>query len=209
VGEEGGSYSSDGATAGYRWFVDPLDGTTNFAHRLPIFSVSLALAGGDGLPLVGVVYDVMRRECFAAAKGRGATLNGQPIHVSDTPTLAVSMMITGFPYDRWTDPENNIEHWGNFVLRAQGERCMGSAALDLAYIAAGRGDGYWESKLHPWDIMAGALLVTEAGGRVTDYLGNPDVFSPKRPKVVASNGHIHDEMLQVLALGKDAPRPGI
>jgi myo-inositol-1(or 4)-monophosphatase len=207
VGEEGGAYAQEGETADYRWFVDPLDGTTNFAHGLPIFSVSMALTGSDGKPVLAVVYDPTRDETFAAAKGLGATLNDQAIQVSETESLGAALVISGFPYDKWTTTENNLENWSNFVVRTQGERRLGSAALDLCYVAAGRADGYWEGKLHQWDMMAGALIVTEAGGRVTDYEGGTDLYGLKRPFLVSSNGHIHEEMLEVIRLGKDAPRP--
>lgn len=207
VGEEGGAYAHEGTNGDYRWFVDPLDGTTNFAHGLPIFSVSMALTGPDGRTILAVVYDPTRQETFAAAKGHGATLNGEPLQVSATESLGASLVISGFPYDKWTTNENNVDNWGNFVVRTQGERRLGSAALDLCYVAAGRADGYWEGKLHQWDMMAGVLLVLEAGGRVTDNQGGTDFYGVKRPFIVATNGLIHDQMLDVIRLGKDAPRP--
>lgn len=206
VGEEGGAYEHAGTNGDYRWFVDPLDGTTNFAHGLPIFSVSMALTGPDGKPIVAVVYDPTRRETFTAAKGHGAALNGQPLQASETESLGASLVISGFPYDKWTTDENNVDHWGNFVVRTQGERRLGSAELDLCYVAAGRADGYWEGKLHQWDMMAGVLIVLEAGGRVTDYQGGTEFYDVKRPFIVATNGLIHDQMLEVIRLGKDAPR---
>lgn len=206
VGEEGGAYEHAGTNGEYRWFVDPLDGTTNFAHGLPIFSVSMALTGPDGKPIVAVVYDPTRRETFTAAKGHGAALNGQSLQVSETESLGASLVISGFPYDKWTTDENNVDNWGNFVVRTQGERRLGSAELDLCYVAAGRADGYWEGKLHQWDMMAGVLIVMEAGGRVTDYQGGTEFYDVKRPFIVATNGLIHDQMLEVIRLGKDAPR---
>lgn len=206
VGEEGSNYQPVDAN-GYRWYIDPLDGTTNFAHGLPHFSISMALTNADGWPIVGIVYDPMRDECFAATKGGGATLNGQSVHVSSTERLAGSVVASGFPYDKWTDPENNAAQWGHFVVRSQGVRRMGSAALDLAYVGAGRFDGYWEQKLQRWDVLAGILVVLEAGGTVTDYAGDPSGITVARPRLVASNGLIHAEMLDVLRLGETAPRP--
>lgn len=197
--EEGGE--SGPAQSGWAWLVDPLDGTTNYAHGFPIFAVSLA-ALYRGRTEVGVVYDPLREECFTARRGAGAALNGSPIHVSTTNSLRDSLLATGFPYDVWTSPENNLVHFANFVLRAQGVRRPGAATLDLAYVACGRLDGFWELKLHAWDVAAGALLVEEAGGRVTDAQGRPDLNLSQAliPSIVASNGRIHDEMLAVLAL---------
>lgn len=207
VGEEGGSYEN-GTKSPYRWYIDPLDGTTNFAHGIPHFSVSIALtAASDGLPIVAVVDDPMRDECFAAARGFGVTLNDRPIKVSSIATLATSVLASGFPYDKWNEAENNAEQWGNFVPRTSGERRFGSASLDMAYVAAGRFDGYWEQKVNFWDIMAGVLLVTEAGGTVTDYEGTSDWLTAPRIRMVASNRLIHEAMLSVLRQGKDAPRP--
>jgi myo-inositol-1(or 4)-monophosphatase len=207
VGEEGGDYADGNAANAYRWYIDPLDGTTNFAHGLPHFAVNMSLVGEDNQLLVGVTHDVMRDESFAAAAGLGATLNDVPLQVSNTPTLAQSIVVTGFPYDKWQDPENNTAQWAWFAVRTQGVRRLGAAALDLAYIAAGRIDGYWEQKLHLWDALAGVLLVREAGGKVTDYLGGQAEIMQTRPRVVATNGRIHDEMLEVLKQGDAAPRP--
>ncbi len=206
VGEEGGGVGAPAEQAAYRWYIDPLDGTTNFAHGIPIFTVSIALAGPDGLPLVGVVYDPNRDERFLAVRGRGVTLNGRPIHVSTVAALEQANLATGFPYDRWTNPDNNTEEWLNFLLRAQAVSRIGSAALELAYVAAGRLDGYWEQRVNPWDVMAGLLCVTEAGGRISDYHGQTEGVHQGR-EVVASNGLIHDRMLTVIILGEAAPRP--
>lgn len=199
--EEGGE--SGQAESGWAWLVDPLDGTTNYAHGFPVFAVSLA-ALYRGRTEVGVIYDPLRDECFTARRGAGATLNDSPIRVSTTDSLRHSLLATGFPYDVWTSPENNLDHFVNFVLRAQGVRRPGAATLDLAYVACGRLDGFWELKLHAWDVAAGALLVEEAGGRVTDAQGQPDLNLREAliPSIVASNGRIHDEMLAVLALGR-------
>ncbi len=205
LGEEGGAY--DVAGASYRWVIDPLDGTTNFAHGIPHFSVSIALTDGDGWPVIGVVYDPMRDECFVAAKGMGATLNDKPIGVSQTPALSQAVMASGFPYDKWHDPRNNADLWGHFVVRSRGVRRFGSAALDLAYVAAGRFDGYWEQKLNPWDVLAGILLVQEGGGLVTGFDGTSDAIRATKPDLVASNGLFHPEILVVIEQGAAAPRP--
>jgi myo-inositol-1(or 4)-monophosphatase len=151
---------------GFRWVVDPLDGTTNYAHRVPHFAVSVGVEGPDGL-LAGVVYDPMRNELFSAAKGHGATLNGVPIRASATAKLIEAMLCTGFPYDVHQNPEGPLGLFSKLLLKARAVRRMGSAALDLAYVAAGRWDGFFEFSLKPWDIAAGALLVSEAGGSIT------------------------------------------
>jgi len=194
LGEEGGLSDSDSE---YRWIVDPLDGTTNYAHGYPIFCVSIALECKGEIEL-GVVYDPMRDELFAAEQGAGATLNNRPIHVSKTGELMQGLLSTGFPYDIKTSKLTNLDHWANFAMNAQALRRDGAAALDLCYVACGRFDGFWELNLSPWDTAAGALIVTEAGGRVTNFSGGP--FSNYKPEVVASNGLIHDRMLEVLKL---------
>jgi myo-inositol-1(or 4)-monophosphatase len=178
-----------------RWLVDPLDGTTNFAHGLPFFCVSIGLEIG-GRPEVGVVALPALDWIFAAARGQGATMNGRPIRVSETKNLSESLLATGFPYDNATSPENNFERFVHLYKCTQGVRRVGAAALDLCMVAAGWMDGYWERKLKPWDMCAGAVLVEEAGGRVTDYRGAP--FSPHRPEIVASNGHIHEQLVAEL-----------
>ena len=193
LAEESGASANKSAVM---WIADPLDGTTNFAHGLPIFSVTMALMVDDVLE-VGATYDPIYDELYTAQRGRGAHLNGERLHVSAVPTLDKALLVTGFPYDRRTNPNNNIKQFTDFSLRAQGVLRLGSAALDLAAVAAGRLDGYWEFKINPWDIAAGVLLVTEAGGQVTMPDGSPlDLFERK---VVASNGLIHDEMIGVLA----------
>jgi myo-inositol-1(or 4)-monophosphatase len=183
----------------YRWIVDPLDGTTNFAHRFPIFSVSIALER-EGEGLVAVVYDPMREEMFWAVRGHGAFLNGTRIRVSSIAELDRSLIATGFPYDLRESSVNNVCHFNNFILRVQAVRRCGSAALDLGYVACGRFDGFWELKLKPWDVAAGALIVREAGGRVSDFRGGavPSFHSD----VVATNGLIHDGMLEIIRLGE-------
>ena len=182
----------------YRWLIDPLDGTTNFAHSIPIFVISLAFAQGSQ-PQLGVIYDPMRDELFHATVDDGAWLNGRRLHVSASPTLNQSLLVTGFPYDMRTNPDNNLDHFANLALCSRGVRRLGSAALDLAYIAAGRFDGYWEMRLWPWDWGAGMLMVKEAGGRVTRIDGGVEVFA-EPTSILATNGHIHDEMLDVLNL---------
>lgn len=180
----------------YRWIVDPLDGTTNYAHGYPVFCVSIALEC-NGEVLLGVVYNPVLKETFLAEKGHGATLNGIPIHVSNTERLERSLLATGFPYDIRRTEDNNLNHFCNFALRAQAIRRAGSAALDLCYVACGRFDGYWELRLKPWDVAAGSLMVREAGGRVTTFDGGPfDIYSDN---ILASNGRIHEEMVRVLS----------
>ena len=188
---------SVGATSGaaYRWVVDPLDGTTNFAHGLPTFAVSIALEDA-GVPVVGVVYDPMRDELFVARKGGGATLNGAPIHVSLVDQLIASILVTGFSYD-FARRAHQAEIWRDFLTRVQAIRQTGSAALNLCYIAAGRLDGYWERGISPWDVAAGAIMVTESGGTVTDMRGG--AFRSDDREILASNGRLHGELLNVIA----------
>jgi len=178
------------------WLIDPLDGTTNFTYSLPIFSVSIALLE-KGVPYIGVVYAPLLNELFHAVKGKGAFLNNKRISVSKETDLGKSILGTGFPYDVRESKVNNLEHFSRFIVKARAIRRMGSAAIDLAYTAAGRFDGFWELKLHPWDTAAAVLLVQEAGGKVTDFKGNP--FNPFMKEVLASNGSIHDHMLQILS----------
>jgi myo-inositol-1(or 4)-monophosphatase len=193
---EEADYGQSGST--YRWIIDPLDGTTNYTHGFPWFAVSLALEVA-GVIRLGVVYNPFHRELFFAEKGEGAFLNDVQIQVSATSRLDLAMLGTGFPYDRKTSPANNYDHFVNFQQAAQACRRAGAASLDLAYTAAGRLDGYWEMKLKPWDVAAGQLLVTEAGGRVTDFNGGPlDIYGKE---CLASNGRFHEEMTSVLQRG--------
>ena len=180
----------------YRWIIDPLDGTTNFAHRFPVYAVSIAVEYADQL-LLGVVYDPTRDELFTAIAGRGAFLNGQSIAVSDTAPLDSALLVTGFAYDIRETTNNNLDHFGRFTLKAQGVRRTGSAALDLCYVAAGRFDGFWEVKLSPWDMAAGIVILNEAGGRITDFRGRR--HSIHQPELVASNGRIHAEMIGIIS----------
>jgi myo-inositol-1(or 4)-monophosphatase len=177
------------------WVFDPIDGTTNFAHGLPIFCASLAFEVG-GIAEIAAVYDPTRRELFTAERGGGAFLNGQPIHVSSASTLIDALLVTGFPYDVHTRLDEIIGLFRAFVARARAVRRLGSAALDLCYVAAGRMDGFWEQDLKPWDMAGGALLVSEAGGRVTSLQGG--AFSSRERTVLASNNLIHDAMLDVV-----------
>jgi myo-inositol-1(or 4)-monophosphatase len=175
------------------WYVDPLDGTINYAHGVPIFSVSVAYAE-NGIVILGGVYDPMQDEYFYAERGSGAWLNGHSLTVSHTKELDRSLLVTGFPYDVRTNPENNLDHYHNFALLSRGVRRLGSAAIDLGYVAAGRFDGFWEISIHNYDIAAGSLIVEEAGGRVTDIHGGTDFLSPT-PSILATNAAIHDQML--------------
>ncbi len=179
----------------YLWIIDPLDGTTNFAHGYPTYCVSIGLEY-EGRCVLGVIFDPSRGELFTAVEQRGAQLNGRPIHVSNARTLDSSLLVTGFAYDIRETPHNNLDHFVRFALKAQGLRRTGSAALDLCYVAAGRFDGFWEVRLNPWDMAAGSVIVREAGGRLTDF-GGKDLSIYGR-ELVASNGQIHNAMLAVL-----------
>jgi myo-inositol-1(or 4)-monophosphatase len=192
LGEEG---AREATGSPFRWVVDPLDGTTNFAHNLPHFAVSIGLEHG-GEAVAGAVYDPLRDELFVAAEGRGATLNGVPLRVSATDELIRSLLVTGFSYD-FARRAHQAELWRRFILGVQAIRQTGSAALNLCYVAAGRLDGYWERGIAPWDVAAGAVVVREAGGRVTDFAGAP--FRADDRVVLASNGRLHEAMLAVIA----------
>lgn len=182
---------------GEQWFIDPLDGTINYAHGIPFFSVSIAYAH-EGVMQLGVVYDPCRDELFSGERFRGAQLNGQSIHVSQTAELQRSLLVTGFPYDDWTAMRNNLDHFGRFTRMTQGVRRMGSAALDLSYVAAGRFDGFWELSLNPWDVAAGGLIAAEAGARVTTTDGAPDYLVPPCP-ILAASPAMHAKILAVLS----------
>lgn len=178
----------------WKWIIDPLDGTTNYAHGYPCFCVTLALEH-NGEIVIGVTYDPTRDELFAAEKGQGASLNGRKIRVSNAENLGDALIVTGFPYD-FAQRQGFAKHLTEFLLRSRGVRRDGSAAIDMAYVACGRFDGFWEEGLNPWDVAAGLLLVTEAGGRVSYYDDQP--FSIYAPPICASNGLIHAQMLEVL-----------
>ena len=196
LGEEFEATGDRDVCAPYVWLFDPVDGTTNYAHGLPIFCSSLALEI-DGALAVGAVYDPSRRELFTAERGRGAWLNGAPLRVSSPGTLIDSLLVTGFPYTVQQESAALMGLFTEFLTRARAVRRLGSAALDLCYVACGRFDGFWEQKLQPWDVAAGAVIVAEAGGRVTTTGGGP--FTSRAGSVIASNGHIHDEMLHTIA----------
>lgn len=192
LGEEMGQ---TGAPSPLRWVFDPLDGTTNFAHGIPIFCATVALEVA-GIPTVGAVFDPNRNELFTAERGVGAWLNGDRLHVSRTETLADAILVTGFPYDLRERLPDVLGVFGAFLARARAVRRLGSAAIDLCWTAAGRMDGFWEQGLQPWDTMAGALIVQEAGGRVSGLDGG--AWEPYAHNVLASNGLVHDEMLDVV-----------
>jgi myo-inositol-1(or 4)-monophosphatase len=194
VAEEGLDQEKGSA---FRWIFDPLDGTTNYAHRFPFFSVSIALEF-NGQIICGVVHDPIRDETFSGTRGKGAFLNGAGIRVSALDELDKSLLATGFPYDLRESEDNNIAHFNHFVTRAQAIRRCGSAALDLCYVACGRFDGFWELKLKPWDVAAASLIVQEAGGHLTDFRNKK--FSIYSQETLGTNGLIHQQMLEVLRL---------
>ncbi len=197
LAEESGATDGIEIVAGktdWKWIIDPLDGTTNYAHGYPCFCVSIAVERAGAIE-IGVVYDPMRDEMFAAERGQGATLNERPMRVSTVGDLNSAMLCTGFPYNVRERPNFALE-FANFTMEAQAVRRDGSASLDLAYVACGRFDGFWEEGLKAWDVAAGVLLIQEAGGRVTDFTGQPlDIYTPK---VLASNALVHSAMMRVL-----------
>jgi myo-inositol-1(or 4)-monophosphatase len=183
----------------YKWVIDPLDGTTNFTHGFPVFCVSIALEY-RGKIVLGVIYDPNFNELFTAEKGKGACLNGKKMRVSKIDSLNRSLLVTGFPYNITENPNHAIEHFINFLMKSQAVRRMGSAAIDLAYVAAGRYEGFWETDLHPWDVAAGVLLVEEAGGKISDFTDKP--FSIYEKEILASNRLVHTQMQDVLMMAK-------
>jgi len=190
--EKGGDRQNE---AEFCWVFDPVDGTTNYAHGLPIFCCACSLER-RGQPVVAAIYDPSRRELFTAERGVGAWLNGRPLHVSSAESLIDSLLCTGFPYTVQTEGDYMLGLFGDFIRRARAVRRLGSAAIDLAYVAAGRFDGFWEVRLNPWDISAGALIIEEAGGRVSTLAGEP--FNSRLGEVIASNGRIHDQMVETI-----------
>lgn len=178
------------------WYIDPLDGTVNYAHGIPVFSVSIAYQQ-DNLVQLGVVYDPMRDEMFSAERGEKARLNGEGISVSTTTQLDQSLLATGFAYDIRTHPQTNLDHFAEFAVRCQGIRRLGSAALDLCYVASGRFEGFWELRLSAWDVAAGGLIAEAAGARVTGIHGDPDYLAPPQ-SILAANPTLHEMMLEVL-----------
>jgi myo-inositol-1(or 4)-monophosphatase len=196
LGEESGRLGNNSA---YTWVIDPLDGTTNYAHSYPFFCVSIALLH-HGKPIVAVVYDALRNECFTAEKNKGAFLNGKRLKVSTIGDLEKSLLCTGFAY-MVRETHYNLDNFAHFVLTSQGVRRDGSAAMNLAYVAAGRLDGFWERGIQAWDMAAGVLLIWEAGGKVTDITGKPyDLF---KQNALATNGKMHSTLLKFLTKGKD------
>lgn len=183
--------------AGDQWLIDPLDGTINYAHGIPLFSVSIAYAH-RGVMQLGVVYDPCRDELFSAERSQGARLNGRPIRVSQTAELQRSLLVTGFPYDAWSSKRNNLDYFGRFTRMTQGVRRLGSAALDLSYVAAGRFDGFWELSLNPWDVAAGGLIAAEAGARVTTIDDTPAYLTPPC-SILAASPAMHAKILAILS----------
>lgn len=198
ITEESGSLSGDPQRC---WYIDPLDGTLNYAHAVPFFSVSLAFAV-HGVVELAAIYEPMRAECYTAQKGKGAWLNGEPIHVSEAAELIESLLVTGFPYDLLGSAMHNIDYFGYFSRRSQGVRRLGSAALDLCYVAAGRLDGYWELSIKSWDIAAGALIAQEAGAVVSKVDGSAELLSAPN-SILAANPTLYPQLLEVLL--KDRP----
>jgi myo-inositol-1(or 4)-monophosphatase len=195
LAEESGSHDRKSE---YRWIIDPLDGTLNFTHGVPMYSVSIAVEH-RGEIIAGVIYEPNLEDLFTAEKGKGAFLNQKPIHVSKVDRLIESMLVTGFPYTIRDNPDNAVQHFVNMLMKAQGIRRLGSAAVDLSYVACGRFEGFWEVSLSPWDMAAGVLLVQEAGGRFTDFRGSPSSVYNKQ--VLATNGLVHDALVEILKQG--------
>ena len=195
LAEESGSHKKQSE---YRWIIDPLDGTLNFTHGVPLFSVSIGVEK-QGEVIAGVVYEPNLGELFTAEKGKGAFLNKKPIHVSKVDKLIESLIVTGFPYTIQQNPDNAVQHFVNVLMKAQGVRRLGSAAVDLCYVACGRFEGFWEVSLNAWDMAAGVLIVQEAGGRFTDFHGAPSTIYTKQ--ILATNGLVHENLVEILKEG--------
>ena len=193
IAEESGQH---GDASGPTWYIDPLDGTVNFAHGIPCFSVSIAYADRGQVQL-GAVLDPISDECFTAARGEGAWMNGQPLRASPVAALEKSLLVTGFSYDVWHNPDNNLAEFAHFATRSQGVRRLGSAALDLCYVGAGRFEGYWELRLKPWDLAAGGLIAEQAGAVVTTLEGHPD-YLQLPCSLIAAGPNLHPVMLAAL-----------
>jgi len=204
LAEEFGGSPAGKPKSRFQWVFDPVDGTTNYAHGLPIYCASLGLEI-DGVREVGAIYDPSRRELFTAERGQGAYLNGRRLRVSTTDTLLDALLVTGFPYDMHKQGDELIDLFGTFLKSARAVRRLGSAALDLCYVAAGRFEAFWEQKLHPWDVAAGALIVEEAGGRVTGMDGSP--FDTAAGHLIASNGLVHEQVVDVIRAFRAARAP--
>lgn len=194
LAEESGTQKFDSE---YLWVIDPLDGTTNFAHGLPIFSVSIGVMKKEEI-ICGVVYDVMMNQLFTVEKGSGAFCNDVKMYVNDNSNLAHSFLVTGFPYDIENNPDSAIERFGDFLVSSRAVRRLGSAAIDMCYVAKGVFDGFWEVSLNPWDVCAAILLIEEAGGKVTNFSG--EEISIYSKQILATNGKVHDAMIEILAI---------
>lgn len=196
MSEEGGGGALTDAE--YTWYIDPIDGTTNFANNLPWFSISIALSDRDLNPVVGVVYAPILDELFSAARGMGATLNDQPLRVSSITDLNRAVLTTGFPYSRATEPDNNLRQWADMLMRVRDLRRFGSAALELAYVGGGRLDGFWEKHINAWDVQAGICIALEAGAIVTDYTGALTMDAKRGKTILAAAPGIHPQVLDAL-----------
>jgi len=195
IAEEG---SRKDTLGNFIWYIDPLDATNNYAHGIPVFCVSIGVYSKELARVVaGVIYDPVHDELFSAVSGEGAVLNGAPVSVSSTDDIGISVLATGFPYEKENPDKNNLKQFSAVLPSVQGMRRMGSAAIDLAYVACGRIDGYWEPELQPWDMAAGAVIVEEAGGTVTAYNGR--VFDPEIAEIIATNGKIHIPLIDILS----------
>lgn len=206
VGEEGGGMGAPIDEADYRWYIDPIDGTTNFSRNLPFFSISMGLADRDLTPLVGLVMNPVMGSLFMAVRGQGATHNGAAIQVSQTDTLSGALFVTGFPYDSASQKRRNTGPFLDLLHQTQGVRRIGSAAMELSYVACGRFDGFWETNLNPWDCVAGILLVREAGGKVTDYSGAEQGLTGAQ--LIASNGPLHATLMERVNKYESQETPG-